>query len=428
MKRKTFASYSFGCRVNHAELIALNKNLIESGYVYNENNPHYYFINSCAVTQKAEREIRQHIYSYHRTHPKTRILLLGCAGTLWKKNHVFSSLPVTIYDRSQKRELIKDFIKKNNSKLQTSHNKQSLDSIGQFLPSGRLLIKIQDGCHRYCTYCIVPYLRGRPSSLRINALVKTINEYSINTIFEIILTAINTEAFGLDTNEKLVDLITALIRKTTIPRISFGSIHPWSLNQSLIDIYHNDNDFRLTRFFHIPIQSGSNLILQLMKRNHTIQDTHLYIELLFKEYKHTFFSTDVIAGFIGETDKEFSETYTYLKFSRFSKFHVFPFSPRPGTASWFLKKRYFLPDDKTKKERAEILRKLSLKKYHTFCTQLINYKSYGLFLMKKKKNQQLGLLQNNIPVYIHVKKQIKGIHPVLVYDYEGNTLYGKMIT
>ncbi len=133
------------------------------------------------------------------------------------------------------------------------------------------MIKIQDGCQRFCSYCIVPYLRGRPKSFLIKDIVKKVN--SFKNIQEVILTAINTEAFGYDTGETLTQLISQVIDKTSIPRISFGSIHPWSIDQKFLDFYKKILDKkRLVNFFHVPLQSGCDKTLKLMKRGYTTEE------------------------------------------------------------------------------------------------------------------------------------------------------------
>ena len=208
----------------------------------------------------------------------------------------------------------------------------------KYLNSGRTLIKIQDGCQRFCSYCIVPYLRGTPRSETIENLKLKIKSLGKN-IKEIIFTAINTEAFGFDTGEKLITLIDQTIEVTKIQRISFGSIHPWSIDNEFLDYYKKILPLkRLINFFHVPIQSGSNKILNLMKRSYTREEIMEKLQSIKRLNKFALIATDVIVGFLDETDKDFQDTYDFLEKSPISKFHIFRFSNRDNTAAHYMKK------------------------------------------------------------------------------------------
>lgn len=422
----SFDSFSFGCRVNQAELTYINKELIKQGFEKTNINPNLYIINSCAVTQKAEREVRQHIYSFHKKNPNTIIYITGCAGTLWKKYQLYDNLPIKIINNSDKLEI--PIILSNKYKNRGATTKNFIISDDKYLDSGRLMIKIQDGCHRFCTYCIVPYLRGKPKSFTYKQILEEINNYQKEKIKEVILTAINTEAYGIDIDSSLVGLIENILEGTNINRLSFGSIHPWSINKDLISLYSKvEYRNRLVRFFHIPIQSGSETVLKLMRRDYQLKDINSLLNQLKKIDKLTFFATDIIVGFLGETEKEFKETYNFLEESPFIKFHVFPYSPRPHTASWFMSKNFFVPKDKIKRERAKILRDLSEKKYNSFCQKIINKNLEGLILKNKINGNKIAILNNNISVIINTKESSNKIVPIHIYDYNNGKLYGKII-
>ena len=230
----TFTSFSFGCRVNEAERQILDQKLKGAGFVPSKGSPDLFVINTCAVTQKAEREARQLVYQLRRKHPNSKIILTGCAATYWLQNDLWNTLPVDLMVHNKNKENLAERIQRLFHKTKGKSHKTRLQN--KFTSSGRLLIKIQDGCNRFCTYCIVPSLRGLPRSYPIQSILNTLNRCDKN-IKEVILTTINTEAYGQETNETLPQLVESIFKKTHIPRISFGSINPWSITSEFLDVY-----------------------------------------------------------------------------------------------------------------------------------------------------------------------------------------------
>lgn len=363
--KTTFMSFSFGCRVNEAEKQTLDRELFENGFVWDEHHPDFYIINTCAITGKAEREVRQHIYQIRKKFPKTKIVATGCSATLWKNNHTL--LPEVDYwfGNTEKSSIPATL---SSGMKHTGSNIQNMDH-DKFLHSGKVVIKIQDGCNRFCSYCIVPYTRGRATSKTVADVIDEIKTISF-PINELILTGINTEYFGIGTNETLIDLLDAILGKTDVPRISFGSIHPWSITDEFIHWYgKNKENPRFVHFFHIPIQSGSDTILRLMNRPYQTKTILNQLQKLHAVDPHALIATDVIVGFPGEGQQEFEETYTFLEKSPITKFHVFRYSERPGTAAQKLENttKHVFPE--TKKERAKKLTSLSILKSKKFLTK-----------------------------------------------------------
>ena len=426
--KTTFASFAFGCRVNQAEKIHINRKLIEKGFKYSQNHPDLYIINSCAVTQKAEREVRQYIYQIRKKYPLTKIIVTGCAATFWRKNSDLIK-DVDLLIPNNEKDLIpvklitlslslRGEVKDDNKTIfinsvilnesEGSSQKKILRSTqndkdtfpDKFLESGRLIIKIQDGCQRYCSYCLVPYLRGKPESKTIKEILTEINQYK--NIQEVILSAINTEYFGKN-NETLTQLINEIINKTKIPRISLGSLHPWSLTNEFIQFYKQILPLnRLVNFFHIPLQSGSDKILKLMNRKYTSHQFIDKLERIKQINPDAFISTDIIVGFPGETHEEFNKTYNFLENAPIDKFHIFRFSMRKGTTAEILIKHYAEPTNVEKKIRSEKLRKLSQQKFIKF-----NKSQIGRFDQAIVINKNKVLLSNNLPARVSNLKSLK---------------------
>jgi threonylcarbamoyladenosine tRNA methylthiotransferase MtaB len=353
----TFLTYTFGCRVNEAEMEALSMELSKRGFSAlpnrpnlpnHPNHPNLYIINTCAVTRKAEREARQKIYQTLRKYPQTTVIVTGCSATKWINEKKSFGKRVLLIDNKNK-DYLADLLVKNLSivsgllspiSVHLSPVSNSLDTSNKFLSSGRAFIKIQDGCNRFCSFCIVPYLRGLPKSIPINSVIRQINSLPKN-IKEVTLTAVNTDAYGVDTGETFQELIQKVFTKVKDKKIGFGSIHPWSVTDEFIAWYKKNKDNpRLIHYFHIPLQSGSNTVLTRMKRNYRIEELEDRINKLHIINPNLKIGTDIIVGYLGETDQEFKQTYDFLARSPISKFHVFRFSPREHTAAWYMKNRF----------------------------------------------------------------------------------------
>ena len=348
-------SFTFGCRVNEAEKQQLDQELLNAGFSWDEQNPDFYIINTCAITGKAEREVRQHIYQTRKKYPHTKIIATGCSATVWMKN---KTLPIGAdhwIDNTEKfsiPSLLSHYIES-----PTENNPVAVRD--KFLSTGRVMIKIQDGCNRFCSYCIVPFTRGRAKSKTIKEIISEIQNIK-TPIKEVILTAINTEYFGMNSGETLSHLVDAILMQTNVTRVSFGSIHPWSINEEFLSWYKaNKNNPRFVHFFHVPIQSGSTTILEAMHRPYKKEELLKNLETIHTINPTALIATDVIVGFPGESEKEFEETYQFLESSPITKFHVFRYSPRPDTVASKLKGE---PTQQIKRERSQRLIALGKKK------------------------------------------------------------------
>jgi len=429
---KTFYSYSFGCRVNEAEKEEIDRQMLENGFIYEAKKPDIFIINSCCVTQKAEREVRQLIYRVKKENPKVLLVVTGCAATYWLRNKLYQTLPVNLIIDNINKQFLSDQPVLDRSGLPAGKaGREKMVRTSKFINSGRLIVKIQDGCQRFCSYCIVPYLRGQPKSERIKNLELKIKNYQ-RKVSEVILTAINTEAFGIDTGEKFVDLVKTIINKTKIPRISFGSIHPWSIDEKFLRFYQEYFlKKRLVNFFHVPLQSGSNKMLTLMKRGYKREEMLKKLQSIKRLNKYAFLSTDVIVGFPGETEKDFEETYDFLEKSSISRFHIFRFSKRKGTAAYFMTKYFKEPKDAEKIKRAKILAELGRKKYEEFLRKNVGRTSSVLFLQKRINGFHEGLLDNQLPIFVPIQPR-RSYRPgriinVKIIEFKKGRLFGKII-
>ncbi len=367
---KTFAVFNLGCRVNAAETNQFAQSLINQGYVpFVENcrdvacyvstknkSPDLIFINTCSVTKKANIESLGQIRRLQKKYPKAKIIVSGCASL----KNLKVTKNIQIISNLQKEEFLKN--------LNSGYSHQIGD---KFSHTNRFLLKIQSGCTDSCSYCTVPQKRPYLWSLPIEIAVDTVNKAINDGYQEAIITGVNLNQYS----PGFSNLVEALLTKTDIPLISFGSIPINCIDQKFIDLF-SSLGFRLSPFLHIPIQSGSDKILKLMKRNYTKKIILEKFELLNKINESNSvknnsprpvkgggggglrYGTDIIVGFPGETDTDFQETYNLCQQIGFSKIHVFKFSPRPDTSAreLFLKSEKFSKN--ILKHRSEQLRKL----------------------------------------------------------------------
>lgn len=428
-----FNSFSFGCRVNEAERAAMDRQMIREGFLQDKLFPDIYIINSCAVTAKAEREARQLVLRLKRDNPKIKVVFTGCSATYWKKNGLWKNIPIDLLISNIDKDYLVTLIKKRFSIKSVPVQLDQLNeaSSDKFLSSGRVMIKIQDGCHRFCSYCIVPYLRGTPKSRKIDEVVADITQYNRypHKLQEVIFTAINTEAFGHDTGESLIGLIDLSINRTAIPRISFGSIHPWSIDCKFIEYYKVlSKNPRFSNFFHVPIQSGSNKILRLMKRDYVREDILEKLNQIHKINPSALIATDIIVGYLDESDMDFQDTYSFLEKSPINKFHVFRFSVRQNTAAYYERKRLKEPSAIVKMKRSKALSNLSAKKYQKFLARLVGTTSQALFIGEVKEGFQKAILNNQILTWIKTDVSLRGkMKRVKITGLSKNILKGRII-
>jgi len=399
----SFITYTFGCRVNEAETESMTRTLVTQGFRVDHIHPDIVIINSCAVTAKAEREVRQTIYQIRKKFPTASIVVTGCAATRWIRDDEPIAGHIHLVPNEKKLDVTKivcEFVK-------TDGITPNIESYSdKFSGSGRAMVKIQDGCHRFCSYCIVPYLRGKPVSKTIKEICGEIRGMDAD-ISDVTLAAINTEAFGKDTGETLINLIEEVLETTTIPRLSFGSIHPWSITDEFLSYYKTlSQNQRFVRFFHIPIQSGCQTTLSRMNRQYDIGKLGTLMESLTTIAPDTFIGTDVIVGFPGETDGEFETTYEFLRQSRINRFHVFRYSSRPGTAAVGMEKTIGTISPGISRQRSERLLSLSRKKFSDFARSLIEKTGPALMLERKNTTHQEALLWNQMPIGITSENHI----------------------
>ncbi len=356
-----FIVHTFGCKVNTYDTGLIQKNLSANGFKINSDrtNPPIHVLNTCAVTGEATQQAVRMIRKIKSKEPLATVVVTGCAAQV--DTGAFENLPGAdlivanshkgmlpqIMDRYFKRDSMQKVFKSNIFK------KDDLEfGGGEELSHTRSFLKIQDGCNSFCSFCIIPYARGKSRSIPINQLVSKIKELESSGSKEVVLTGVHIGdyedgVFGLE------DLVASVLAKTTIPRIRLSSLEPIELTQKLIVLF---SDSRLCPHFHMSIQSADTDVLAQMKRKYTEAEVRNSLNMINTQVSGAFVGMDVIAGFPSETDEQFENTYKILSETPWTRLHVFPYSERQGTKAGIMTQ---VPMMK-RKERARLLRELSL--------------------------------------------------------------------
>ncbi len=419
-----FHIYTFGCRVNAAESAKIAMELQELGFIYSPMpQAKILIINSCAVTQKAVREVRQLINKAKTRYPKLQVWLTGCVASFWQKT---GELPagVDYLVGNEQKSIISRLIAKS---VKPTHFSQNKPVWGKFLSSSRLMVKVQDGCDYFCSYCIVPYLRGRSVSLEPSDVLGYIKKIAkVTPINEVVLTGINLGLYQTKNNHSFDSLVSQVLKQTALPKISFGSLYTENLTEAFFDLYRSKQSLRLTRYLHIPLQSGSGEILQLMRRRYSLAEFDERVQALAKAVPDALLATDIIVGFLNETDKDFMATYQYLEKSPFVRAHIFKYSPRQFTSAYYLAKKFGEVDSEVKKKRSRKLHLLFQKKLALYQQNLIN-RSLRALVIKSNSQHSLAFLDNGLEVVIPKPNLVVGLRNVKISRVEKGKLIANLV-
>jgi len=414
----TAAYYTLGCKLNFSETSTIARNLSEAGYakVDFESGADVYVINTCSVTENADRKCRNVVRRAQKYNPSAKVVVLGCYAQL--KPEEIKEIPgVNLVLGANEKFDVATYLEDLTIDDKVAHYGK-VSRAKTFFPSysagdrTRTFLKIQDGCDYFCSFCTIPLARGNSRSQSIEETMKVVTEIENTEVKEVVLTGVNTGEFGIGTEENFHDLIQVL-DKTKIDRFRISSIEPNLLTNEIIEFSATSNKF--VPHFHVPLQSGSNRILTDMKRRYL---KGLYIDRVHTIKKHmpdACIGVDIIVGFPGETDEEFMETFEMVRDLPVSYFHVFTYSERPNTIANRMENP--VPMQK-RNERSEQLRILSQKKRRAFnATQLGKTKT----VLWESAEDENGLMHGFTENYIKVSKPYS---KNLVNTFEKVTLKG----
>ena len=384
----------------------------ENGYesVDFEEKADIYIINTCTVTNMSERKSRQILRRAKELNPNSILCVVGCYAQV-AKDELSKMKEIDIVlgtnDRANIVECVENFINSKKKIQEVSDimaQRKYLEWGGiAYTDKARAEIKVQDGCDRYCTYCIIPYARGPVRSRDLDEVYEEVSKIAESGIKEIVITGIHISSYGKDLNPKLtlIDLLEKIHDVQGIERIRLGSLEPLIITEDFVERLKKLP--KICNHFHLSLQSGCNATLERMNRRYTTEDFRKIVSILRKNIPEVALTTDIIVGFPGETEEEFNETYEFLKEIAFSKMHVFKYSPRKGTKAAGFKNQV---DGITKSKRSDMLIALSDENEENFAKQYIGKEINVLF-----ENETEGHTTNYIKV--ESKKKIEGAPVIL---------------
>ena len=323
-----------------------------------------YIINTCTVTNMSDRKSRQIIRRAKQINPNSILVATGCyAQTAKEELEKITDIDL-IVGNTEKKDIVKIVEEYRDNKNRERVKMSDINKQKEFVDFGsvtytektRAVIKVQDGCNNFCSYCIIPYAKGRVRSRKLESVVKEITEIATKGIKEVVITGIHVASYGIDfdNNTRLIDLLEAIQKIDGIERIRLGSLEPNIITEEFVNRLKKVT--KMCDHFHLSLQSGCDETLKRMNRKYTAETFEKEVNLLRKTFPDVALTTDVIVGFPGETEEEFNETYKYLSKIRFTKLHVFKYSPRKGTVAAKMKNQI---DSTVKEKRSHKLIELS---------------------------------------------------------------------
>ena len=401
-----------GCKSNQFEGQIVAQNLVEAGYneVKNQEDADYYILNSCSVTHKSDNEALYLLRHAHNIGLKT--ILTGCVAQIEKENLLKEPYIDYVYGNEDKFKIAELLEKNKEFAVKDLMNEQEFCKVTlEDTTKTRISLKIQDGCDNRCSYCVIPYGRGKSRSADSDFVINEINKYVEHGYKEVILTGIHIGLWGKEFDKEILDLLREIETKTSVPRYRLGSLNPHEITPELLDFLQSSEKF--CPHFHLSLQSACNRTLKRMNRHYTVEYYLDQIEDIVSRFERPFLGSDIIAGFVGETEEDFLTTVENLKKSKLSQIHTFPYSIRKGTIAEKMEGHL---DDKIKDERASIIKKISADKYREFIKSNIGKTAEVLIEKRPAKNGKFkGVTRNYLNVLLD-EGEFNSLKNVIITD------------
>lgn len=416
---KKVAFYTLGCKLNYSETSTISRQFEAKGYqkVDFTDTPDIYIINTCSVTDNADKKCRKVVREARQHSPNAYVAIIGCYAQLKPKE--ISEIPgvdavLGAAEKFRLIELLDGFVRQPEPTVLSGkiEDVKSFNSSYSMQDRTRTFLKVQDGCDYSCTFCTIPLARGSSRSEAIEKIITTANEIAESGVKEIVLTGVNLGDFGIQEGvrqSRFIELIKALDTVEGIERFRISSCEPNLLTDEVIEFVAGSKKF--VPHFHIPLQSGSNKILKLMRRRYQRELYTARIEKIKQEIPNCCIGVDVIVGFPGETNEDFLDTYQYLNGLDISYLHVFTYSERPNTPASNMTGSV---PQQTRAERSAMLHSLSEKKRRLFYEQNLGASATVLFENDVEGNVMFGFTENYIrvqsnydPLMVNTLKKVK---------------------
>lgn len=376
---KKVALHNLGCKVNAYETEAMQQLLVENGYeiVPFSEGADIYIINTCTVTNMADRKSRQMLHKARKMNPDAIVVAAGCYVQA-EEGQVDDCIDIIVGNNKKKDiiEILEDYEKKNrqanyiDTRLDINHTNEYEElKLSRTAEHTRAYIKVQDGCNQFCTYCIIPYARGRVRSRSLDSVIDEVKSLAENGYKEVVLTGIHLSSYGVDFKEENVDLLQLILKVHEvegIERIRLGSLEPRIITEEFARTIASLP--KICPHFHLSLQSGCNETLKRMNRRYSAEEYFEKCELLRKYFHNPALTTDVIVGFPGETEEEFEESVAFVDKVNFYETHIFKYSKREGTKAAVMENQ--VPEE-IKTKRSNVLIELGKRKKQAYEDALI---------------------------------------------------------
>ncbi|QOR35588.1 tRNA (N(6)-L-threonylcarbamoyladenosine(37)-C(2))-methylthiotransferase MtaB [Clostridium sp. 'deep sea'] len=408
MSNNKICIITLGCKVNQYESHTFENYFKDKGFllVSIDEKADVIIVNTCAVTMQATRKSRQLIRKARRLNENAFIIIIGCLAQLeTTKEQLKDEVNVFIgsEDKSKVVDIVMRWSKNNNAKF----NQNSVTNISEAtefdeMPSYaegsrvRAEVKVQDGCEQFCSYCLIPYMRGPERSRPVNNVIKEINYLVEHGYKEVVLTGIHLGSYGkkLPTKTDLTQLVKSILEKTTIKRLRLSSVEPNDVTDELINIIANNK--RVASHLHLPLQGGSDKLLKDMNRRYTTGEYLGLVKKIRDKVPNIALTTDLIVGFPSETEQDFEDTMRFIKKVKFSAMHIFRFSTRPGTKAAKMKNKVH---GDIVKSRSDLLHKVAIELKQKYEKAMLN-KVYEVLVEKCNEHYCEGHAENYVNVHI----------------------------
>jgi len=426
---KTVAFHTLGCKLNYAETSTLRRNFIKYGYapINFQDSADVYVINSCSVTDNADKKARRSVRQILKRSPFAKIAIVGCYAQL--KPEEIAQIPgVNIVVGTEEKFNLPHHIESNHFNGEAVVLKSGIDTIDSYKPSyslgdrTRSFLKVQDGCNYTCSFCTIPLARGKSRSATVTQTIAIVEKIAAEDVREVVLTGVNVGDFGIRNGETLFDLLQALDKVESIHRYRISSIEPNLLTDDIIRFMAESGKF--TPHFHIPLQSGSDTILKAMRRRYRTDLYAARINTIKSILPDAGIGVDVIVGFPGESDNHFQQTCDFLETIDVSYLHVFSYSQRNHTDAVNISPKV---RSKIIRERSKILHTLSKRKKNNFLQR--NMSSVRQVLIENCEEGFLsGLTENYIRVQtVGIPEEVNTIIPLQMRNIHGDEMIGDRV-
>lgn len=428
---KKFYIHTMGCKSNQFESSIIAENLEKNNIKQTKNieDATYYILNSCSVTHKSDNEAMYLLRAAKHKNPQIITIITGCVAQIEKEKLLENDFIDYVIGNDEKLDLY-NIIKESENTHFAVKDIMQLDKFNKVelidTTKTRASLKIQDGCDNRCSYCIIPFARGKSRSADIDFIIEQINNFSNHGFKEVVLTGIHIGLWGKDIGMSFLDLIKAIEEKTTIERYRLGSLNPHEITEDLLDYLSKSNKF--CPHFHLSLQSACNKTLKSMNRFYKVEDYLEQIEKINSKFELPFLGSDIITGFAGETEEDFCTTVDNLRKSGLSQIHVFPYSIREGTAG---AKADNQVDENIRQIRADVVKALSALKHIEFINK--NVGKIHEVLIEKHPDKRTGMLKgvtrNYLTVLINSKDNqlLNSLQQIRITKFENGKIYGEIL-